>query len=499
MATSPSGHGRSGESPATDPDRPPNAIGQKSRRVKGLRDAERSTAKPQVYPNAIARMRAERAPVSGSVRGYVLPTGKTMTAQVAERLRSVLIDLLLLPERRRSGAAFNPLCPRTAQDPYPVYEALRTRAPVHRSRLFRGWVLTRHADVNAVLGDHRRFGSDPRNGSIPVLRKAMLPPPEEYTMLMLDPPHHTRVRALASTVFTQGTGAGLEPCIRRHLATLLGEIADPSSFDFVKSVARPLPLIVIAEMLGVPPADRARFGCWSARGTRFLEPMLGIREWWAGKAACQAFDAYFRRIIRQRRASPRDDMLSALVLARDEEAGLSDRETLNVLRALVAAGVEIAAALIGNGIHALIRHPEQLERLRADPALIPRAVEEILRFDSPVQADFRYVLTDCDVNGQALRQGENVVLLLGAANRDPEAFEDPNRFDVGRDPMAHLAFGRGIHSCLGAQLARLLGRIVIEMLLERFRSMEIAGHDPRFRPGVVLRGLESLPVRCLPA
>ena len=426
------------------------------------------------------------------------PARETMTVAVVERLRSALVDLLLVPERRRSGAAFNPLCPRTTQDPYPVYAALRARAPMHRSRLFRGWVFTRHADVNAILGDHRRFSSDPRNGSIPLLRRAMLPPPDEYTMLMLDPPDHTRMRALGSTAFAPRAGGALEPCIRGHLATLLDGIADPSTFDLMESVARPLPLIVIAGMLGVPPEDRARLGSWSARGARFLEPMIGFRDWRAGRAACRAFDAYFRRIVRDRRASPRDDMVSALVCARDEAAGPGDRETLNVLRALAVAGTEIAVNQIANGLHALLRDPEQLERLRADPALIPGAVEELLRFDSPVQADFRYVLADCEVNGQALRQGENVVLFLGAANRDPEAFEDPDRLDVGRNSSAHLAFGSGIHHCLGAPLARLQGRIALEMLLERFRSMELAGH-PRFRTGVVLRGLESLPVRCVPA
>ena len=216
-----------------------------------------------------------------------------------------MVDLLLLPERRRSGVAYNPLAPRTAQDPYPVYAELRTRSPVHRSRLFQGWVFTRHADVNAILGDHRRFGSDPRKGSIPVLRRAMLPPTEEYTMLMLDPPDHTRVRALGSKAFTPRAGAALEPRIRGHLATLLDEIGDPSAFDLVEAVARPLPLIVMAEMLGVPPGDWAAFGSWSAKGGRLLEPTIGIREWRVGNAAARAFDAYFRPIIRERRASLR--------------------------------------------------------------------------------------------------------------------------------------------------------------------------------------------------
>ena len=385
------------------------------------------------------------------------------------------------------------------QEPYPAYAELRTRAPVHRSRLLRGWVFTRHADVNAILSDHRRFSSDPRNGSVPVLRRAMLPPPEEYTMLTLDPPDHTRVRALASQAFTPNAVAALDPRIREHLAVLLDDIADPSAFDLMESVARPLLLNVIAEMLGVPREDRAMFASWSARGAALLEPTIGIREWLAGRAACQAFDAYFRRIMRERRASPGDDMVSALMRARDEEARLSDRETLNMLRALVAAGNETTVNLIGNGFLALLRHPDQLERLRTDPELIPGAVEELLRFDSPVQTDFRCVLADCDVNGHALRQRENVILLLGAANRDPEVFEDPDRLDVGRRASGHLAFGSGIHHCLGASLVRLASRIVLKMLLERFRSIQLAGHRPQFRPGVVLRGLESLPVRCVPA
>ena len=422
-----------------------------------------------------------------------------MTLPLVETLRSAAVEILLLPERWRNGFAYNPLAPRTAQNPYAAYAELRARAPVHRSRLLQGWVFTRHADVNAILRDHRRFGTDPRKGTIPALRRAMLPPPEEYTMLMLDPPDHTRLRALVNKAFTPRAVAALEPRIRGNLAALLDDIADPAAFDLMESVARPLPVIVIAEMLGVPPEDKAMFRSWSAKRARLLEPTIGIREWRGGKAAGKAFDAYFRRIIRERRASPRDDIVSALLRAQDEDARLSDRETLNMLRLLLAAGNETTVNLIGNGILALLQHPDQLERLRDDPGLIPGAVEELLRFDSPVQADFRRVLVDCEVDGHALRQRENVVLLLGAANRDPEVFEDPDRLDVGRHARQHLSFGRGIHHCLGAPLARLEGRIALEMLLERFRSMKLTGDRPRFRPGVVLRGLESLPVRCVRA
>ena len=194
--------------------------------------------------------------------------------------------------------------------------------------------------------------------------------------------------------------------------------------------------------------------------------------------------------------SSRGDFVSALVRAGDDGGRLGERETLNMLRLLLSAGSETTANLIGNGMLALLRHPEQLERLRNDPSLIPAAVEELLRFDSPVQADLRRVLADCEVNGFALRKRDNVVLLLGAANRDPEVFVDPERLDVGRRQGAHLSFGRGIHHCLGAALARLEGRIVLGMLLERFPRMGLLGQRPRFRKGLVLRGLQSLPVRC---
>ena len=419
-----------------------------------------------------------------------------MTFLVVERLRSALAGLLLLPERRRSGVAYNPLAPRTVQDPYPVYAELRTRAPVYRSRLLRAWVFTRYADVNAILRDYRRFGNDPHSGTLSARQLARLPLPN---MLLLDPPDHTRLRALVNKAFTPKAVAALEPRIRGILGFLLDEIDDPTGFDLMEAVARPLPVMVIAEMLGVPAADRARFRIWTTQRALRLEPTISRRERRAGDAAGAALDAYFRPIIEERRAAPRDDLVSALVQASDEGSRLSARETLNMLRLLLVAGTETTVNLIGNGLLALLRRPDQLERLREDPGLIPSAVEELLRFDSPVQLAFWRALSDCEVRGAPLRRRDNVVLALGAANRDPEVFEDPDRLDVGHNSRAHLAFGRGIHHCLGAPLARLEGRVVLEMLLERYRSITLAGHRPRFRPTVVLRGLEALPVCCVPA
>ena len=420
-------------------------------------------------------------------------------SSVGEAIRSAIVGAVLLRERWQSGVAYNPLSDRMAQDPYPVYAALRARDPVHRSRLINAWMFSRHADVDAILRDHRHFGNDPREGTLSPRQRAMLPPADEFTMLFLDPPDHTRLRALVNKAFTPKTVNALEPHIRSILATLLDDIEDPGAFDLMQAVAQPLPVIVIAEMLGVPPEDRPQFKVWSAQRARLLEPTIGRREREAGAAASKAFDAYFRSIVEARRAEPRDDILSALVQAEDEGERLTERETLNMLRLLLIAGNETTANLIGNGTLALLRNPEQLRRLRDDPSLIPSAVEELIRFDSPVQTDFRRALTDCEVNGFPVRKRDNIVVLLGAANRDPEMFENPDRLDVGRDQRSHLSFGRGIHHCLGAPLARLEGRIVLEMLLERFPEIGLLTDRPRFHRTIVLRGLESLPLRCVAA
>ena len=428
------------------------------------------------------------------------PAGlRAMSVSPAAALRSALACPLLLRERWRSGVAYNPLSARMAQDPYPVYAALRERDPVHRSRLMNAWMFTRHADVDAILRDHRRFASDPRKGTLSPRQRKLLPPADEFTLIFLDPPDHTRLRALVNKAFTRSAVAAIEDRVRAILGSLLDGIADPGGFDLMAAVAQPLPVIVVAEMLGVPPEDRDRFKLWSAQRARLLEPTIGKRERRIGGEATKAFDAYFRRIVEQRRMAPRDDILSALVQAEEEGERLSQREMLNMLRLLVIAGNETTTNLIGNGLLALLRHPEEFRRLRDAPGLIPAAVEELLRYEAPVQVTFRRALAECEVNGFPLGRRDNVVLVIGAANRDPEAFDDPDRLDVGRRASAHLSLGRGIHHCLGAQLARLEGRIVLEMLLERFSEIRLLGDTPRFRTGIVFRGLEALPVRCVGA
>ena len=414
-------------------------------------------------------------------------------------IRSAATNAVLIRERLESGVAYNPLSSRVTQDPYPVYAKLRARDPVHRSRLFNGWVFTRHADVDTILRNHRHFSNDPRKGALTRRQRAALPPSDELTMLLLDPPAHNRLRALVNKAFTRCAVNALEPHIRDLLDALLDEIGDPAGFDLMAAVAQPLPVIVIAEMLGIPPEDRAQFKLWSDQRARLLEPTASKAQREIGKAASNALDAYVRPIISARRVDPQGDIVSALALAEERGERLTEREMLNMLRLLLVAGNETTTNLIGNGMLALLRHPEQLERLRQDPSMIPSAVEELLRFDSPAQTDFRRALEDCEVNGFPVRRREEIVAVLGAANRDPEVFEYPDRLDVGRRAIKHLSFGRGIHHCPGAPLARLEGRIVLEELLQRFSSIRLLNERPRFHDTIVLRGLRSLPIGCLRA
>ena len=409
-------------------------------------------------------------------------------------LRSLAVDALLVRERWQSGVAYNPLSASVARDPYPVYAKLRERDPVHHSRLMDALLFTRYRDVDAILRDHRHFSSDPRKRRASGRQRASLPSPEDMSMLFLDPPDHTRLRALVNKAFTRKAVNALEARVRGLMEGLLDAVADPAGFDWMEAVANPLPVIVIAEMLGVPPEDRARFRVWSDRRARILEPTLTAREREIAGEAAEALDAYFLPIIEARRAAPRDDIVSALAHA--EEAGdtLTEREMLMMLRLLLVAGNETTTNLLGNGLLALLRHPDQLAALREDRGLIPAAVEELLRFDSPVQTDFRTAVEDCDVNGFPVPRGRNVITLIGAANHDPAVFDRPDRLDVRRREVSHISFGRGIHHCLGAQLARMEGRIAFEALLERFSSIRLLTDRLAFRNSIVLRGLESLPI-----
>ena len=295
-----------------------------------------------------------------------------MTHAIRRAIRTVAARTMLMRERWESGVAYNPLSSGTVQNPYPLYAALRERDPVHRSRLMHAWVFTRHADVDAILRDHRRFSNDPRKGNLTRQQRVQLPPDDGLSMLFLDPPDHKRLRGLVNKAFTPRAVNALEPHIRSLLGELLDDIDDPTGFDLMEAVAQPLPVTVIAEMLGVPPKDRAQFKIWSEQRARLLEPTIDDRDRAVAEATSEAFDGYFRPIIKECRVAPQDNIVSALVRAEEEGNQLTERETLNMLRLLLIAGNETTTNMIGNSMLALLRHPDQLQQLRENPSLVRR-------------------------------------------------------------------------------------------------------------------------------
>lgn len=400
----------------------------------------------------------------------------------------------LAGEWLRTGVAYRPLSPRFVADPYPLYRQLRDRDPIHRSIFADQVVVSRYADIDRILRDHRNFGNDfskvtSSEGSI-ATRKKLTP-----SMLAQDPPDHTRLRALVNRAFTPRQVARMEDYIRVTAHTLLDKIGDAREFDLMKAFAVPLPTIVIARMIGVPERDLERFKVWSDDLARSLEPFLSPEEEEKVYRAARQFAEYFTAIIEQRRREPRDDLVSRLVEAEDAGDKLTAKETRVMLRLLLTAGNETTTNLIGNGVRALLRHPDQLALLRERPELIPSAVEELLRYDPPVQLDMRVALRDMELGGLAVKEGTMITLLIGSANHDPERFTEPEHLDITRSGQANISFGRGIHHCLGAPLARLEGRIALEVLLERFPRLGFGTRPPKYRPSIVLRGLEHLDVR----
>lgn len=412
-------------------------------------------------------------------------------------IRPAFIRGVLLKERVKTGVVWNPLDDRYHQQPTETYSLLRGRDPVHYSELIGAWVFSRYEDCDAILRDHRRFSNDSRNATQPA-NDAAANLNEARSILALDPPDHTRLRALVSQAFTPRSIAAMRPRIEAMVDRMLDEVdarlaSGERHVDILEALAVPLPTTVIAEMLGIPPGDLPKFKDWSDRVARTLEPTITAAEIADAQVANEELGAYFEGIIEQRRAEPREDLISDLLRA--EEAGdqLSHMELLVSLRLILIAGNETTTNLIGNGLLALLTHPEQMERLRREPELIESAIEELLRFDSPVQTDGRTALEDVRWGEHTIKRGQQVILLLGAANRDPEKFEDAETLDLTRGSKQHLSFGRGIHHCLGAPLARMEGQIAFERLLSRYETMRLA-EPPRFKDHIVLRGVRSLMV-----
>ncbi len=396
-----------------------------------------------------------------------------------------------------------PTCPRLFNaamlpDPYPTYARLRTDDPIHWDAADHRWVLSRYADVAAVLRSPLA-SSERQKAQYRMVPRSFQKLVEfrSNSMINCDAPRHTRLRQLVSKAFTPRAVEALSDNIRVLVKEFLGAVELDGRMDVMADLAYPLPVTVIAQMLGVAVEDRGRFKRWSddlalVAGSGGSPAALGVNELKRAAAAFSELSTYFSRVVAKRKIQPENDLLSALAQA--EEAGdrLSADELYANAALLLTAGHETTTNLIGNGLLALLKHPDQLERLRHDPFLIPSAVEELLRYDSPVQFTNRVLTGDLTLGGKQLRKGQTVLLLLGSANRDPEQFVDPDRLDVGRQNNKHLSFALGAHYCLGAQLARLEGRIALEALI-RLPDMRLDG-TPHYREHFNLRGLKSLPV-----
>jgi cytochrome P450 len=403
-------------------------------------------------------------------------------------------------ERLRHGVGFDMLGWSYRTDPYPAYARLREVDPVHRSGLVPGWVLSRYDDVLAALGD-ARLSADERNWKryrfIAAGRRRMgLPEPYAdggASMLRLDPPDHTRLRRLVSKAFTPRSVEQMRGRIEAIAEGLLARFGerDRDRIELVRDFAAPLPVIVIAEMLGIPPEDHERFRHWSDEGVRTIGfgSSDDVRR---SFAAQQELRAYLEGIFAARRREPRDDLVSALVAAEETGDRLTTEELFAQTMLILIAGNETTTNLIGNGLVALLRHPDQLEILRRDPERIPAAIDELLRYDSPVQLTSRMAPVDLEFRGRRVRRGEQLVLLLGAANRDPAVFPEPDRLDVTREDVRPLSLGHGIHFCLGAQLARLEGEVAFRTLLAAFSQLRLVHDRIEWGDNTILRGPRRL-------
>lgn len=371
-------------------------------------------------------------------------------------------------------------------DPYSHYKALRESMPVHYNEARGSWILTRYEDMVAVLRDEERFSAE-RAG--PQMEDGV-----PRSMLGSDPPDHTRLRTLVNKAFTPRTVRRLTGRIQELVDGLLDDVASRGEMEAITDFAYPLPITVIAEMLGVPTADRDFFRDASQKIAVALGPIEDMRVAMNALEGRNELVRYFNELIPKRKTDPRDDLITGLLEAEESGDALTHGELLAMLLLLLVAGHETTVNLIGNGLLALLRNRDQLERLRTEEGIGRQAVEELLRYDSPVQMTGRIAKADVEIGGKQIRAGQGVTTILASANRDPEVFADPDTLDLTREPCNHLSFSAGIHFCLGAQLARLEGQIALATLVRRFPDIELTTDDLRWRPAPILRGLESLPV-----
>ena len=397
--------------------------------------------------------------------------------------------------------AFNPMDPAFVADPFPVYARGRVESPVHRHAGFPMLSLFRHDDIVSVLRDSglwsSRFPPPPNAAELGLER--------QQSMLGQDPPEHDRLRSFVNRGFTPRRIRALEPRLRKIAGELLDDALARGRVDFVEAYSYPLPVIVIAELIGVPTGDRLQFKKWSDKIVENLGEGVGGMPIDRARAkermqVSREMDEYFSGLLDERLREPRDDVLTQLVSAERNGDRLTQEEMLTMLSVMLIAGNETTRNLIGNIAIQLLAHPGELARLRADPALVPTAVNEVLRFDSSVQSTARRATRSTEIGSEKVSEGETVLTWLGSANRDESVFEDADRFDVTRDPNHHVSFGFGVHYCMGSHLARLEARVALDELLKRTRSFERTDDEPIERtPSFILRGPERLPVELVPA
>jgi cytochrome P450 len=385
---------------------------------------------------------------------------------------------------------FDPFTPPAIEDPYPQYARLRATDPVHWSDKLRSWVLFRYDDVAAAFREDARLSSERSPSGIPIRTVASDPPAHGPVRAMLTASLGPRVRTVGAYVqeliatLLDALGPATTRAVER--AELDGEV------DLIAGFAYPLPIQVIAQLFDVPPPERTIFEEHSRAIARGMDRFFSSGEVMEG---LRRIGAYFLEMVQERRATTGDDLVHRLLAAEHHGDRLSELEVVSMCSALVFGGHETTVNLIGNGMLALLRHPEELERLRHEPAMIDTAVEDLLRFDGPAQLLARRATTDLELGGKRIAAGHGVLIAPGAANRDPARFAEPDRLDVGREPNPHLAFGLGTHFCPGAQLSRIEARAAIPALLARFPQLRLGPTSPVWRKTAVLRGLERLPVR----
>ena len=394
------------------------------------------------------------------------------------------------------------LTPDYLANPYPYYAHLRETEPVYWSGRLNGWVLTRYEDVHNALKDPRLISSRRVSSyadSLPQQTQAKMRPlfyQFDKWIGNMDAPDHTRLRRLVNVAFTARVVENLRAEIESIVDELLAATGADSTVEFVGDFAYPLPAIVIARMLGVPSEWRKQFMKWSDdltaySGTGRAAPAVAE----AASRSAAELTALFKQLVDARRANSREDLLSRLVEAEDQGDRLNEQELIGMCGFLLVAGHETTMALLSNGLLALLRHPAQLQRLRTDPQQIATAVEELLRYDSPIQHQTRSAAEDLEIAGTPVKKDDRVIALLGSANRDPATFPEPDRLDLGRDPNPHLAFGFGPHYCLGAPLARLEAQIAILAMLQRWPTLQLINPQPHFRHHTSQRNPVRLDIR----